>query len=127
MSASVLAIACGGAVGAVLRHGLNQGASAWLGGAFPCGILAANVLGSFLMGVLVAVFAHLWDPGQEIKAFLAVGVLGAFTTFSTFSLDAVLLASRGAYGLAALYILLSVALGISALLAGMWMIRSFVL
>ena len=119
----VLAIASGGALGAVLRHFMNNAVGAWLGGGFPWGIFAINVAGSFAMGVLIALFAHVWEPPQEMKAFLTVGILGGFTTFSTFSLDAVTLLERGATGAAALYTGGSVALAIGGLYAGMMIVR----
>lgn len=120
---TMIAIAAGGAVGAVLRHVLNSGLAQMLGSGFPYGILFANVLGSFVMGVLVTSFALFWDAPQAVKAFLTVGMLGAFTTFSAFSLDAVTLYERGAVGLSALYVVMSVTLAISGLLAGMALVR----
>jgi CrcB protein len=116
---TILAIAAGGAVGAVLRHFLNNA----LAGEFPWGIFACNVIGSFVMGALIAFFADVAEPPAALKAFLTVGMLGAFTTFSTFSLDAVLLWERGALTAAALYTFGSVALAIGALVAGMAIVR----
>lgn len=75
------------------------------------------------MGLLVSLFAHVWEPPQAMKAFLTVGILGGFTTFSTFSLDAVMLVERGATGAAALYVGGSVILAIGALYAGMAIVR----
>lgn len=123
---TILAIAAGGATGAVMRHGLNSSLMHLLGTGFPYGIFAANVIGSFLMGVLVSVFAHFWEPSQAVKAFLTVGFLGAFTTFSAFSLDAVILMERGTYGAAAFYVAGSVVLAIGGLFAGMILVRMFV-
>lgn len=123
---TVIAIAAGGAIGAVARHFLNSGMSQMLGTGFPYGIMLANVLGSFLMGVLVSVFAHFWEPSQAMKAFLTVGFLGAFTTFSAFSLDAALLFERGAYGATAFYVAGSVILAVAGLFAGMMIVRMFV-
>lgn len=119
----ILAIAAGGAVGAVLRHFTNNAILHVLGHGFPWGIFTANILGSFLMGLLIAAFAHFYEPSQAVKAFLTVGVLGAFTTFSTFSMDSVLMIERGQYGLAALYIGGSLVLGVAALFAGMILVR----
>lgn len=121
----ILAIAGGGAAGAVLRHFFNNALTAWLGGGFPWGIFAANVLGSFIMGVLVSFFAQAWDPPQEIRAFLTVGLLGAFTTFSAFSLDAVMLVERGAWVSASFYTAGSVFFAIAGLYAGMAAVRIF--
>ena len=95
---TILAIASGGAAGALLRHYLNSAITHILpGSSFPWGIFVINVIGSFLLGILISLFAHFWEPPQAIKAFLTVGMLGAFTTFSTFSLDTVLLIERGAW------------------------------
>ena len=120
----ILAIAAGGAIGAVSRHILNNGAALLWGTAFPWGIFIANILGSFLMGCLISYFALMNDPSHTLKAFLTVGILGAFTTFSTFSLDAVSLIEKGAFLSAMIYILGSVTLAIIGLFAGMSIIRA---
>jgi CrcB protein len=75
------------------------------------------------MGALVELMAVRWNVGPELRAFMTVGVLGAFTTFSTFSLDVAVLGGRGAVFPAALYVLLSVSLSISALFFGLWLSR----
>lgn len=116
---TILAIAGGGAIGAVLRHILNG----LVPGAFPWGIMACNVVGSFAMGVLIALFADAWPASPALKAFLTVGVLGGFTTFSTFSMDAVMLWERGTVLQAALYTIGSVVLAIGGLVTGMMMVR----
>ena len=122
----ILARAAGGAVGAVLRHYLNSFAATLLGTGFPYGIFAANILGSFLMGVLIVYFALAGEGTQTMKAsFLTVGVLGAFTTFSTFSLDAALMIERGQLITAGLYIGGSVVLAIGGLFLGMAITRMF--
>ncbi len=121
----VLSIAAGGAIGSVLRHFAGVGAAAWLGAAFPYGTLFVNVVGSFVMGVIVATFAHFGNPPQELRAFLTVGILGGFTTFSSFSLDVATLYERGQAGAAALYILLSLILSLAGIFAGMFIVRSF--
>ncbi len=123
----ILVIAAGGALGAVARHMVNNQVTAWFGDDFPWGILAANVVGSFVMGVLVGVLGFTWSPPQEVRAFIAVGFLGAFTTFSTFSLQVALLYERGQTGLAALYIAASVLLAIGGLFAGLALVKSIVL
>ena len=122
----ILAIAVGGALGAVLRHYLNSFAATLLGTGFPYGIFAANILGSFLMGVLIVYFALAGEGTQTMKAsFLTVGLLGAFTTFSTFSLDAALMIERGQLMTAGLYIGGSVILAIGGLFLGMAITRMF--
>jgi len=123
----ILAIAAGGALGAVLRHYVGSLMLSLTGMTFPWGTLSVNVIGSFLMGALITYFANVWNPSSEIRGFLTVGLLGAFTTFSTFSLDAVTLYERGATLAAMGYILASVVLSISALFAGMALLRQLVL
>jgi CrcB protein len=123
----LLAVAAGGAVGAVARH-LFVGQVGHLVGphgaaGVPVGILAANVAGSLVMGALVETMALAWSPGGALRAFLTVGLLGAFTTFSTFSLEAAVLLERHAIAHAAGYVLASVILSIAALFAGMWGVR----
>jgi len=119
----LLAIALGGALGALGRHYVAGWVATAAGGGFPWGIFAINVFGSFLMGVLVEAFARLGAPFADARAFLAVGVLGAFTTFSTFSLDAVLLIERGQPLQAAGYVAGSVVLAIGGLYLGLALTR----
>lgn len=123
---TILAIAAGGAIGALLRHFLNSGAAQLFGSNFPWGIFIANVAGSFAMGLFISYFALAGEAPQPVRAFLTVGLLGAFTTFSTFSLDAVALFERGAVLAAGLYIAGSVVLAIGGLLAGMALMRMIV-
>lgn len=115
---TAFAIALGGALGALCRHYMNMAIGQFANMTFPVGILSINVLGSFLMGVMIAVFAHYWNPPQDIKLFLLTGFLGAFTTFSAFSLDVMTLWSRGAMGEALLYVGGSVVLSVLAIFAG---------
>ncbi|MBE9553922.1 MAG: fluoride efflux transporter CrcB [Proteobacteria bacterium] len=120
----ILAIAAGGAFGAVARHFVSSQITHWLGSGFPWGILIANVAGSFAMGVLVETSALVWSPSPELRAFLTVGLLGAFTTFSTFSLEVVLLYERGQMLLAAGYVASSVVLAVGGLFAGLALVRA---
>lgn len=122
----VLAIAAGGAIGAVLRHFVGMAFLHLTGANFPWGTLSVNVIGSFMMGVLVTYFALVWNPSQEIRAFLTVGLLGGFTTFSTFSLDVVALWERGSSLASMGYIMASIMLSIFAIFAGMMIIRQVV-
>ena len=126
MISTIVAIGTGGALGAIMRHGVNVGAAQIFGHGFPVGTLVVNVLGSFLMGVLIVLFAHSLQSSQEVKLFVTTGFLGAFTTFSTFSLDFVTLFERGDIALAGGYVAASVVLSILALFAGMLLIRSMV-
>ncbi|MYZ48896.1 fluoride efflux transporter CrcB [Propylenella binzhouense] len=120
----VLLVACGGAIGASARHLVGMAALRWLGSGFPAGTFTVNVLGGLLMGLLAGWLA-LKAPGggQNLRLFLATGVLGGFTTFSSFSLDAVLLWERGAVATAAGYVLASVILSIAGLAAGLGFVR----
>ena len=118
----VLAVALGGATGSVARYAM-AGAIQPAGAVFPWGIFAVNILGGFLMGVIVELGAVKFNLTPDMRAFLTVGILGGFTTFSSFSLDSVLLLQRGEYALAGLYVIGSVVLSILALFAGLWLMR----
>lgn len=116
----LLLLACvGGAIGAGLRHLVNTGAVRILGIGLPWGTVFANVVGSFLMGVLVEALALRFEGSLEIRVLLATGILGGFTTFSAFSLDFVVLLQRGDHIAAAAYLIGSVAIAILALFAGL--------
>lgn len=125
MSVTIAAIAAGGALGAVSRYGVSLAAGHLIGHGFPWGTLIVNVAGSFLIGILIAVFVHFWQPPNVLRLFFVTGYLGGFTTFSTFSLDIVTLYERGEMLSAALYGTASVALSIGALFAGMALTRIF--
>ncbi len=119
----LLAVAAGGAVGSLLRYFV---ASAIQPPSmhFPWGIFVVNVTGGFIMGLIVELSALKMQLTPEIRAFLTVGILGGYTTFSTFSLDSVLLIERGAYASAAGYIVGSTVLSIAALFAGLFLVRA---
>lgn len=120
----LLAVSFGGAVGAAGRYVVMAGVGHWFGHGFPFGTLAVNVIGSFVLGVVIEASALAWSPSPELRAFVVIGVLGAFTTFSTFSLDAYFLWSRGELVAAAVYVLGSFILGILGLLGGLWLCRT---
>jgi fluoride exporter len=115
----------GGGIGSVLRYGVGRAALSFVGANFPAGTLAVNVIGCIVMGVLVEWLA-LRDTGLDAstKLFLTTGLLGGFTTFSAFALDAAALWERGWAGVAAGYVLASVALSIAGLFAGMALVRA---
>jgi CrcB protein len=119
----LIAIALGGAAGSLARYAvaatIQQPPMQ-----FPWGIFVVNVTGSFLMGIIVELSALKLSMSPELRAFLTVGVLGGYTTFSTFSLDSALLIERGAYLSAAGYIVGSALLSILALFAGLWIVRA---
>ncbi|MFV3076137.1 fluoride efflux transporter CrcB [Niveispirillum fermenti] len=119
----VLYVAIGGAFGSVARYLTAVGFGRLFGTGFPWATVTVNIVGSLVMGLLVGLMAHVWSPPAEVRAFLTVGVLGGFTTFSTFSLDAAALLQRGDVGLAAAYVLSSVIVGIGGLFAGLYLVR----
>jgi fluoride exporter len=120
-----LIVFLGGGLGAALRHGVNIVSARLLGTAFPYATLFENVTGSLVMGLLAGYFAFKGDASQSWRLFLTTGILGGYTTFSTYSLDAALLYERGELGLAALYVVGSVALSIGGLFAGLALVRNF--
>jgi fluoride exporter len=124
---SYLLVFLGAGIGGALRHGVNVGCARLCGTAFPWGTLTVNVVGSFLMGLIAAWLAFKAGEGwsQPLRLFLTTGILGGFTTFSAFSLDAVLIWERGQIGLAVAYVAASVVLSIGGLLAGLALIRTF--
>lgn len=119
----LVAIAAGGALGAVARHFVSHQIALWLGHGFPFGTMGVNVLGSFLLGILVTLLAESFSLSQEFRGFLVVGLLGGFTTFSAFSLETVLLIERNQMALAGLYVTGSVLLGVFGLFAGITLAR----
>ncbi len=123
MIKACLIVAAGGALGAVGRYLVTTGTAALLGGGFPYGTLVVNVAGSFLLGALVELLALVWSPPHEMRIFLVTGFLGAFTTFSAFSLDVITQFERGNNTLAVLYVVASVALSVLALVAGLRLMR----
>ncbi len=119
----ILYVALGGALGASLRHVLGLALGRAFGTAYPYGTIIANILGGLLMGLLVGWLAHKLSDGQNLRLFLGVGLLGGFTTFSAFSLDAVMMYERKAYAAMAGYIGGSVILSIGALMLGLILAR----
>ncbi|MFA5591878.1 MAG: fluoride efflux transporter CrcB [Micavibrio sp.] len=118
-----LVIFIGSGIGGAMRHGVNEIFSETFAVKFPLGILAVNVTGSILLGLLAGYFAFKGDAAQHWRLFLMVGLCGGYTTFSTFTQDAVLLIERGQIASSALYITLSVALSITGFIAALWAMR----
>jgi fluoride exporter len=112
-----LLVLVGGGIGSALRHAVNIAFARWFGTSFPFHTLFENVSGSLLMGLIAGYFAFKGEASQAVRLFLTTGVLGGYTTFSAFSLEAMLLWEQHHIGKAALYVLLSV----GASLAGMWL------
>ena len=110
----VLAIAAGGAIGALLRYWTSVAVHSRLGAGFPYGTLVVNVLGSLLMGFLYIWFIDRLAVGPAMRAFLFIGLLGAFTTFSTFSIETLNLMESGQPGKAAINVIISVTVCVAA-------------
>lgn len=119
----IVAVAAGGAIGAVTRYLLATQIGQWLGTGFPWGTFIVNVLGCAVMGALVELMALTWSPSLEMRTFLTVGILGGFTTFSAFSLDAFVLIERQEWAAASLYIVGSVAVSMIGFFAAMRLVR----
>ncbi len=115
----IIVIAAGGATGALLRFWMSNGIHVLLGRAFPYGTLAVNVLGSFAMGLLYVYMLEKIEINAEWRAALTIGLLGAFTTFSTFSIETMNLIEAGDLGKAAINIGLSIGLCLFACWSGM--------
>jgi CrcB protein len=118
-----LIVFVGGGIGAALRHGVNVGCARLCGTAFPYGTLTVNVVGSVVMGLLAGYFAFRGEAAQAWRLFLTTGILGGFTTFSSFSLDAALLWERHEPVFAASYVIVSVIVSILGLFAGLYLVR----
>jgi fluoride exporter len=119
-----LAVAIGGGIGAALRHGVNKAALAYFGPEFPYGTLIVNIAGGLLMGALAELFLVKGGGSQEWRLFLTTGLLGGFTTFSAFSLEAALMWQRSDFTALGTYVVGSVLLSISALFFGMALVRA---
>jgi fluoride exporter len=113
----------GGAIGAGLRHLANLAALRVFGPGFPWGTMGINIAGSLVMGLFIELLARKFGASNELRLFVATGILGGFTTFSAFSLDFATLSGRGEFVHAAFYAIASVVLSIVALFAGLWLGR----
>jgi CrcB protein len=119
-----LIVFIGAGIGGALRHGVNVGATRLFGLGIPYGTLIVNVSGSFLMGLFAGYFSYRAGVPQHMRLFLTTGILGGFTTFSTFSLDAAVLIERHSYAAAAAYMIGSVAAALVGLFFGLAVFRS---
>lgn len=124
---ATLYVAIGGAAGSVLRYQTGRWMTMWLGpapmGMFPWATLAVNTIGSLAMGLLAGFLIRMGGETDSWRLLLGVGLLGGFTTFSAFSLELAMLIQRGQVGLAALYALLSLGLGVTGLIFGLTVAR----
>jgi CrcB protein len=122
MISTISLVALGGAIGAACRFLVGVGVFRMIGPAeFPLAIIIVNIIGSFLMGVFVVAAAH--KGLTHFSPFVMTGILGGFTTFSAFSLEAVMLMERGQIATAGAYVALSIALSLGGLMLGLWIAR----
>ncbi|MEJ6574823.1 MAG: fluoride efflux transporter CrcB [Sphingomonadales bacterium] len=122
----ILAVAAGGAIGAVLRLVVGRGMFYLMGSEFPWGTLVVNILGSFLVGLFVEILSLRFSLSHEWQGFIIIGVFGGFTTFSAFSLEVSLMIEKGDFSTAALYGLVSMFIGVLALFIGLFAGRALV-
>ena len=120
---STLLVMTGGAIGAAMRYHLGRLLTQTFGPSFPAGTLAANLLGGLAMGLLIGWLTRLDGHAEPWRLFLAVGLLGGFTTFSAFSLEVANMIERGQWGIAVAYSLVSVVASVLALFIGLFVIR----
>jgi fluoride exporter len=118
----VVAIACGGALGTLARYGADESIGGGTSG-FPWSTLVVNVVGSFLLGVILTLVVERWPPTRFARPFAAIGFCGGFTTFSTFAVEILQLGQHDRNGLAAVYLLLSLVLGLAAAATGIAVVR----
>lgn len=120
-----LLVFVGGGLGASLRHAINVGCARACGLNFPYGTFVINITGSLVMGLIAGYLAFKGEASQPWRLFIMTGILGGYTTFSAFSLDAVTLYERGEMGLALFYAVGSVVLSIAGLVGGLALVRHF--
>ena len=120
----LIAVASGGAFGAVARYFMMIGVGHWFDNGFPVGTIAINILGSFVLGGFIEASILAWSPSSEMRAFIVIGILSSFTTFSTFSLDVYELWTRGDTFAIAGYVMGSVVFTVLAFFAGIAVFRA---
>jgi len=121
---NILLVMLGGAIGSAARFGVGKLTLGWFGPGYPWGTLTVNLVGGVLMGLLVGVLARASAPHEPWRLFAAIGVLGGFTTFSSFALDTANMLTRGDWAAAAGYMLLSVAGAVLGVFAGLGLVRA---
>lgn len=116
---NILLAAFGGAIGSVLRYLVGVFTVRWFGPGFPWGTLAVNIVGSFIIGLVVEMIARRFNASMELRVFIVTGIIGGFTTWSSFSLDTMVLLERGAMASAAAYVIGSLVVSFAAVFAGL--------
>ncbi len=125
MGYGYLAVFVGAGLGGMLRHGINRASLAYLDAAFPYGTLFVNVMGSLLMGVMAGLYLVKGGGSENVRLFLTTGLLGGFTTFSAFSLEAAVMWQRSDYMALGSYVAASILLSLASLFLGMGAVRAF--
>lgn len=120
---NLMLVFLGAGIGGVLRYAITATTLRIYGPGFPIGTALINISGSLLMGLVAGYFIFKADASSAWRIFLTSGVLGGFTTFSAFSLDVMSLIQRGEWGLASIYVLISVVLSIAGLALGLWLMK----
>ena len=116
---NIALVAIGGAIGSVARYLVGVWSVRIAGPNFPWGTFTVNIVGAFLIGLLVEIIARRFDASAEMRVFVVTGIIGGFTTWSSFTLDAVVLFERGDIGLSALYLMGSLVVSFAAIFAGL--------
>lgn len=116
---NLVLVAVGGAFGSVCRYLVGVWATRWFGPSFPWGTLAVNVVGSFVIGLMVEVIARRFNASAEMRVFIVTGIIGGFTTWSSFTLDTMVLLERGAGAAAFAYLVGSLVISFAAVFAGL--------
>ena len=124
MLRQILLVAIGGAVGSVARHLVGVASLRLFGPAFPFGTLIVNLVGAFVMGIFVELLARRFGASNDLRLLIATGVLGGFTTFSSFALDTAVLWERGEVISSFVYVATTLVLGLAALFLGLGLART---
>ena len=122
----ILAIGLGGALGALLRYFITSMIFNQLGNQFPWGTLTVNLLGCALLGFLITIFSYSWSSSEEIRSFFNIGLIGALTTFSAFSIEVVLMIEKGNWLMAASYVVLSVICCVGVTMVSMFVTKNII-
>ena len=125
MLRQIILVAVGGAVGSVARHLVSVASLRLFGPGFPYGTLIVNLVGAFVMGVFIEILARRFGGSTDLRLLIATGVLGGFTTFSSFALDTAVLWERGELVSSFVYVAVTLILGLAALFLGLGLARNF--
>ena len=122
----ILAIGIGGALGALLRYFITSMIFNQLGNQFPWGTLTVNLLGCALLGFLITIVSNSWSSSDEFRSFFSIGLIGALTTFSAFSIEVVLMIEKGNWLMAVGYVVLSVICCVGITMVSMFVTKAII-